>query len=87
MTGIAGALKLAEQRKGIAALNLPPFANAKEMMLSYVRYARAHSGLFDLMIAVIERFSEWRSLIATRRPVSVAASATVKKSLGQGNMQ
>lgn len=46
---VSGFVELAEQRKGIAALNLPPFAKAKEMMLSYVRYARAHSGLFDLM--------------------------------------
>ena len=30
--------------------------------------------LFDLMIAVIERFSEWRSLIATRRTTHLPAS-------------
>ena len=30
--------------------------------------------LFDLMIAVIERFSEWRSLIATRRTARLPAS-------------
>lgn len=46
---VSGFVELAEQRKSIAALKLPPLAMAKEMMLSYVRYARAHSGLFDLM--------------------------------------
>lgn len=46
---VSGFVELAEQRKGIAAQDLPPFAMAREMMLSYVRYAQAHSGLFDLM--------------------------------------
>lgn len=46
---VSGFLELAEQRKGIAALRLPALEKAKEMMLSYVRYAQLHAGLFDLM--------------------------------------
>jgi AcrR family transcriptional regulator len=46
---VSGFVELAEQRKSIAAKKLAPFEMAREMMLSYVRYAQAHSGLFDLM--------------------------------------
>jgi AcrR family transcriptional regulator len=46
---VSGFLELAEQRKGIAAMNLQALAKAREMMLSYVRYAQEHAGLFDLM--------------------------------------
>jgi AcrR family transcriptional regulator len=46
---VSGFAELAKQRKKIAAMNLPAIAKAREMMLSYVRYAQEHSGLFDLM--------------------------------------
>jgi AraC family transcriptional regulator len=50
--------------------------------------------LFDLMIAVIERFSEWRSLIATRRTARLPASdyrirkavAHMRESLGSESL-
>lgn len=46
---VNGFLELAQQRKGIAAMNLPALSKAREMLLSYVRYAQSHAGLFDLM--------------------------------------
>ena len=46
---VNGFLELAEQRMRIAALKLPAKQKAREMMLSYVRYAQQHAGLFDLM--------------------------------------
>jgi AcrR family transcriptional regulator len=46
---VSGFLELAEQRKSIAAMNLPALSKARNMLLSYVRYAQMHAGLFDLM--------------------------------------
>ena len=46
---ISGFKQLAEQRKEISARHLPALPKAREMMLSYVRYAQTHAGLFDLM--------------------------------------
>lgn len=46
---ISGFKQLAEQRKEIFARHLPALPKAREMMLSYVRYAQTHAGLFDLM--------------------------------------
>jgi AcrR family transcriptional regulator len=46
---VSGFQELAEQRKEIAARQLPALPKAREMMLSYVRYAQSHAGLFDLM--------------------------------------
>lgn len=46
---ISGFKQLAEQRKDIFARHLPALQKAREMMLSYVRYAQMHAGLFDLM--------------------------------------
>jgi AcrR family transcriptional regulator len=46
---VSGFEELAEQRKQISAMNLKALPKAREMMLSYVRYGRAHAGLFDLM--------------------------------------
>jgi AcrR family transcriptional regulator len=46
---VDGFKELAEQRKQVAALQLGALAKAREMMLSYVRYAQKHTGLFDLM--------------------------------------
>jgi AcrR family transcriptional regulator len=46
---VNGFQELAEQRKSIAAMNLPALLKAREMLLSYVRYAQSHAGLFDLM--------------------------------------
>nr|WP_297383498.1 TetR/AcrR family transcriptional regulator [uncultured Roseateles sp.] len=46
---VSGFKELAEQRTKIAAQNLEPFPKARAMMLSYVRYAQTHAGLFDLM--------------------------------------
>lgn len=45
----SGFEELAEQRKQISARNLAPLPCAREMMLSYVKYAQDHAGLFDLM--------------------------------------
>ncbi|WP_077003297.1 TetR/AcrR family transcriptional regulator [Variovorax sp. KK3] len=46
---ISGFKQLAEQRMHISAKHLPALPKAREMMLSYVRYAQTHAGLFDLM--------------------------------------
>lgn len=46
---ISGFEQLAEQRKEISARHLPGLPKAREMMLSYVRFAESHAGLFDLM--------------------------------------
>jgi AcrR family transcriptional regulator len=46
---VSGFLELAEQRKAIAAMSLSKLSKAREMLLSYVRYAQMHAGLFDLM--------------------------------------
>lgn len=45
----SGFQELAEQRLKISAMSLDVLAKAREMMLSYVRYAELHAGLFDLM--------------------------------------
>ena len=45
----SGFHELAQVRAGISALHLDPLPKAREMMLSYVRFARDHAGLFDLM--------------------------------------
>ncbi len=45
-----GFRELAAQRVTLAAKQLAPYAKAREMMLSYVRFAQRHEGLFDLMI-------------------------------------
>jgi AcrR family transcriptional regulator len=45
----SGFEELAEQRKQISARKLAAFPAAREMMLSYVKYAQDHAGLFDLM--------------------------------------
>ncbi|MDN8618125.1 TetR/AcrR family transcriptional regulator [Variovorax ginsengisoli] len=46
----SGFRELAELRKGIVDSMAEPAARSREMMLSYVDFARAHEGLFDLMI-------------------------------------
>jgi AcrR family transcriptional regulator len=46
---VSGFEELAAQRKEIASRELPALQKAREMMLSYVRYAQEHAGLFDLM--------------------------------------
>ncbi|MDM0084831.1 TetR/AcrR family transcriptional regulator [Variovorax sp. J31P179] len=46
---ISGFKELAEQRMEISARHLPALPKAREMMLSYVRFAQMHAGLFDLM--------------------------------------
>jgi AcrR family transcriptional regulator len=46
---VSGFRELAAQRAEIAARALPALPKAREMMLSYVRYAQSHAGLFDLM--------------------------------------
>jgi AcrR family transcriptional regulator len=45
-----GFRELAAQRVTLSARQLAPYAKAREMMLSYVRFAQRHEGLFDLMI-------------------------------------
>jgi len=45
-----GFRELAAQRVTLSAKQLPPYEKAREMMLSYVRFAQCHEGLFDLMI-------------------------------------
>ena len=45
-----GFRELAAQRVTLSAKKLAPYAKAREMMLSYVRFAQRHEGLFDLMI-------------------------------------
>jgi len=46
---VSGFEELAQQRIEIAAQKLEPLPKARAMMLSYVRYAQSHAGLFDLM--------------------------------------
>jgi AcrR family transcriptional regulator len=46
---VSGFEELATQRRQIAARNLAALPKAREMMLSYVRYAQSQPGLFDLM--------------------------------------
>ena len=45
-----GFRELAAQRVTLSTKQLAPYAKAREMMLSYVRFAQRHEGLFDLMI-------------------------------------
>jgi AcrR family transcriptional regulator len=54
----SGFRELAAQRGMISAQQLPALPKAREMMLSYVRFAMAHAGLFDLMIGprILEEF-------------------------------
>lgn len=54
-----GFAELADERVQIAALELSPLQRAREMMMSYVRFARAHPGLFNLMTGprLLESFS------------------------------
>lgn len=46
---VTGFEELAEERVRIAALETSPVKRAREMMTSYVRFARAHPGIFHLM--------------------------------------
>jgi AcrR family transcriptional regulator len=46
---VTGFEELAEERARIAALETSPVKRAREMMTSYVRFARAHPGIFHLM--------------------------------------
>jgi AcrR family transcriptional regulator len=46
---VSGFEELAAQRREIAARHLAALPKAREMMLSYVRYAQSQPGLFDLM--------------------------------------
>jgi AcrR family transcriptional regulator len=41
---------LAAQRETLSAKALAPLPRARQMMMSYVRFAQEHEGLFDLMI-------------------------------------
>lgn len=52
LAGIAsdGFRELAAQRQAIVELKLGPLEKAREMMLSYVRYAQANKGVFNLMV-------------------------------------
>jgi AcrR family transcriptional regulator len=52
LAGIAteGFRQLAAQRRAIVALDLSPLETARAMMLSYVRYAQANKGVFNLMV-------------------------------------
>jgi len=54
----SGFRELAAQRGLISAQQLPALPKAREMMLSYVRFAITHAGLFDLMIGprILEEF-------------------------------
>jgi AcrR family transcriptional regulator len=45
-----GFRELAAQRETLSAKKLAPLPRAREMMMSYVRFAQEHEGLFDLMI-------------------------------------
>lgn len=45
-----GFRELVSQREAISGKKLAPRSKAREMMLSYVRFAQMHEGLFDLMI-------------------------------------
>ena len=45
-----GFRELAAQREALSRKRLPPLEKARQMMLSYVRFACTHEGLFDLMI-------------------------------------
>jgi AcrR family transcriptional regulator len=45
-----GFRELAVQRVTLSSKQLAPYAKAREMMLSYERFAQRHEGLFDLMI-------------------------------------
>ena len=45
-----GFRELAAQRVTLSEKQLAPYEKAREMMLSYVRFAQTHEGLFDLMI-------------------------------------
>lgn len=51
--------QLADERVHIAARDMSPMHRAHEMMLSYVRFARANPGLFNLMTGprLLESFS------------------------------
>lgn len=55
---VTGFEELAEERARIAALETSPVKRAREMMTSYVRFARAHPGIFHLMIGprLLEEF-------------------------------
>jgi AcrR family transcriptional regulator len=46
----SGFRELAAQRQEMSGANLATLQRAREMMLSYVRFAQTHEGLFDLMI-------------------------------------
>jgi AcrR family transcriptional regulator len=52
LAGIAsdGFRELAAQRQAIVELKLSPLEEAREMLLSYVRYAQANKGVFNLMV-------------------------------------
>ncbi|MDM0118390.1 TetR/AcrR family transcriptional regulator [Variovorax arabinosiphilus] len=52
LAGIAsdGFRELAAQRMAIAAMELSTLEKTREMLLSYVRYAQANKGLFNLMV-------------------------------------
>jgi AcrR family transcriptional regulator len=52
LAGIAsdGFRELAAQRLAIVELKLSPLEEAREMLLSYVRYAQANKGVFNLMV-------------------------------------
>jgi AcrR family transcriptional regulator len=45
-----GFRELAAQRELLSAKKLAPLPRARQMMMSYVRFAQEHEGLFDLMI-------------------------------------
>lgn len=45
-----GFRELAVQRETLSAKKLAPLPRARQMMMSYVRFAQEHEGLFDLMI-------------------------------------
>jgi AcrR family transcriptional regulator len=53
-----GFRELAAQREMLSAKKLAPLPRAREMMMSYVRFAQEHEGLFDLMIGprVLQEF-------------------------------
>lgn len=46
----SGFRELRDERREIARKEVDAFARARAMMLSYIRYALSHEGLFDLMI-------------------------------------
>ena len=81
-----GFAELAEERVLIAALDMSPLQRAREMMMSYVRYARAHPGLFNLMTGprLLESFSRQEIEAPSNQSFSFFARSIHELALASG---